>query len=223
MTILALAGKAGVGKDTMAEVLVKKHGYTRISLADPLRDLCSRVFRMDRNMFLDHDKKDKEIDMVMLDYHHIDQIREIVQNEWGYPISYDMRENMEEYYDEEFETPRDILRCIGTKLLRNCIDRNIWIQLAMSKIQSTGPKVVITDCRFENEREAFAKCGALLILIKRNDDGCSENHEHDLGDEYDYDVVFTNDGTLTEFQSNIDMWYTLRKDELNFYKVFKYE
>jgi hypothetical protein len=223
MTILALAGKAGVGKDTMANVLVKKHSFTRVSLADPLRELCSKVFRMDYNMFLDHDKKDSSIDRIMLDYHHIDKIRDIVQNEWGYEITYDMRENMEEYYDEEFETPRDILRCIGTKLLRNCISRDIWIELAMSKIQKIGPRVVITDCRFPNEREAFAKCGALLILIKRNDDGSSEGHEHDLGEEFDYDVVFTNDGELSEFQSNVDMWYTMRKDELSLYKVFKYE
>jgi hypothetical protein len=223
MTILALAGKAGVGKDTMADILVKKHGFTRVSLADPLRELCSKVFRMDYNLFLDHDKKDKEIDTVTLDYHHIDKIRDIVQNEWGYTIDYETRENMEEYYDEEFETPRDILRCIGTKLLRNCISRDIWIELAMSKIQKIGPKVVITDCRFQNERDAFAKCGALLVLIKRNDDGSKENHEHDLGEEYDYDVVFTNDSTISEFQSNIDMWYTLRKDELGLYKVFKYD
>jgi hypothetical protein len=223
MTILALAGKAGVGKDTMADVLVKKHSFTRVSLADPLRDLCSKVFRIDYNMFLDHNKKDSSIDRVTLDYHHIDKIRDIVQNEWGYEITYDMRENMEEYYDEEFETPRDILRCIGTKLLRNCISRDIWIELAMSKIQKIGPRVVITDCRFPNEREAFAKCGALLILIKRNDDGSSEGHEHDLGEEFDYDVVFTNDGELSEFQSTVDMWYTMRKDELTLYKVFKYE
>lgn len=223
MTILALAGKAGVGKDTMADVLVKKHGFTRVSLADPLRELCSKVFRLDYNMFLDHDKKDKEINTVTLDYHHIDKIREIVQNEWGYVIDYETRENMEEYYDEEFETPRDILRCIGTKLLRNCISRDIWIELAMSKIQTIGPKVVITDCRFQNEREAFAKCGALLVLIKRNDDDRKEDHEHDLGEEFDYDVVFTNDGELSEFQSIIDMWYTLRKDELELYRVFKYE
>jgi hypothetical protein len=222
MTILAIAGKAGAGKDTMADVLVKKHGFTRVALADPLRELCSKVFKMDYNMFLDHDKKDKEINTIILDYHHIDKIREIVQNEWGYTVSYDMRENMEEYYDEEFETPRDILRCIGTKLLRNCVSRDIWIELAINKIRTIGPKIVITDCRFENEREAFERCGAVMVLVKRIDDQ-EERHEHDLGEEEEYDVVFTNNGSLSEFQSTVDMWYTLRKNDLNLYKVFIYE
>ena len=93
----------------------------------------------------------------------------------------------------------------------------------MRKIQQYRNRVVITDCRFQNERDAFSKCGALLVLIKRNDDGSPENHEHDLGQESDYDVVFNNDGTLTQFQSNINMWFTLRQDELSFYTVFKYE
>jgi len=222
MAIIALAGKAGAGKDTFADVLVKNHGFTRVALADPLRELCSKVFRLDYNLFLDHDKKDKEIHKIILDYHHIDKIRDFIQNEWDIEIDYQTRELLEEWYGEEFETPRDILRCIGTKLIRNCIDSDIWIDLAFEKIKKTGGNVVITDCRFQNERDAFSNGGALLVLIKRDEDKY-ENHEHDLGEEYEYDVVFDNATSLSEFQSNVNMWYTLRKDELNFYTVFKYE
>lgn len=222
MTIIALAGKAGAGKDTFADVLVKNHGFIRVALADPLRELCSKVFRLDYNLFLDYDKKDKEIHKVILDYHHIDKIREYIQEEWNYEINYQTRELLEEWYAEEFHTPRDILRCVGTKLIRNCIDSDIWIDLAFEKIKKAGGNVVITDCRFQNERDAFSNGGALLVLIKRDDDKY-ENHEHDLGEEYEYDVVFDNNSSLNEFQSSVNMWYTLRKDELNFYTVFKYE
>lgn len=223
MSIICLAGKAGSGKDTMGDVLVKKHGYSKIALADPLRELCSSVFRMDFAEFNDQDKKDAQIDRLTLDFRHIDKLRDYVEKTWDIEVTHDAREGMEQYHGEEFNTPRDILRCIGTKLLREHVSSTIWLDLAMSKIRVAGGKVIVTDCRFGNERDLFAKCGALLVLIKRNDDGNSREHEFNLGDEDEYDVVFDNSGTLNEFTSNVDMWYTIRRNELELYKVFKYE
>ena len=95
MTIICFSGKKGVGKDTAAEVLVKRYGFTRIALADPLRELCSKVFHLPYEQFSDNDKKDKELDQrVVLDFHHIDKIRDIVENEWGFTIDLEAREEM---------------------------------------------------------------------------------------------------------------------------------
>lgn len=223
MPIICLSGKSGVGKDVFGDVLVKKYGYHKIALADPLRELCSSVFRMDYALFNDSDKKDARIDRVTLDFHHIDKIREYVEKTWDIEVTHDAREGMEQYHGEEFNTPRDILRCIGTKLLREHVSGTIWLDLAMSKVQTAGGKVVVTDCRFGNERDMFSKCGALLILIKRNDDGTNFQHEFSLGEEDEYDVIFDNSGTLNEFRSNVEMWYQLRKNELELYRVFKYD
>ena len=223
MSIICLSGKKNVGKDVFADVLVKKHGYIRIALADPLRELCSKVFRMDYALFNDSDKKDAPIDKLVLDFHHVDKIREYVESKWDIEITHDAREGMEQYYGEEFETPRDILRCIGTKLLREHVSSDIWLDLAMSKIRVAGGKVVVTDCRFGNERDLFAKCGALLVLIKRNDDGNSQEHEFNLGEEDEYDVIFDNSAALYQFQSNVDTWYTIRRNDLELYRVFKYD
>lgn len=223
MSIICLAGKAGAGKDTFADVLVAKHNYKRIALADPLRELCSAVFRMDYALFSDSDKKDKPMDRLVLDFHHIDKIRDYVTEKWNYPIDNDQRNGMEEYHGTEFNTPRDILRLVGTKLLREHVSDGIWLELAMSKIREAGGKVVVTDCRFGNERDLFGKCGALLILIKRNDDGNPAEHEFNLGKEDEYDVIFDNSTTIEEYQSNVNTWYTIRRNELELYRVFKYE
>ena len=224
MTIIALAGDAGVGKDTFANVLIKDHDYTRVALADPLRWLCSKTFKLNYDLFSDNDKKDEELPdgQLALDFHHIDKIRELISSEWGYEVSYKIREEMEEYEGEEFDTPREILRFVGTKLMRNLVSNDIWIELAIDKIRKTGGNIIITDCRFENERDTFRRFGALMILIKKELEAEDEG-EHDLGDEDDYDVVFSNNGTLHEFKSNVNMWYTIRKNELSLYKVFKYE
>lgn len=222
MTIITLSGKAASGKDTAGDVLVKRYGFTKIALADPLRDICSRVFNLPMSMFLDRDKKDTRMQRIHLDFHDIDKIRKIVENEWGYTISEEARNQMEEHHGAEFDTPRDVLRYVGTHILRNCLSENIWIELAMQKIQESKGKIVITDCRFENEREAFRKLGAVLCLVKRNDNGENIEHEFSLGQESDYDVVFNNDGTLHAYESTIDMWYNAKQAEFQYYRVWKY-
>lgn len=218
--ILALAGLSGAGKDTAAEILVKKQGFTRMALADPLRELCARVFHIDFVEFSDTDKKDKRMQRVYLDFKDIDKIRDIVENEWGFPITYEQRERMEAFHGEEFDTPRDILRCIGTKLLRNCVRDDIWLVLANNKIREIGTRVVITDCRFGNERDYFKKLGAILALVRRGDTPMKE-HEFDLGKEEDYDVVFKNEDTVATLQSNVEMWFTIRREDLLNYRVWK--
>lgn len=226
MTIVCFAGSKGAGKDEAASVLVKRYDFTRVALADPLRELCSKVFRIPYEQFSDNDKKDSELDYkVTLDYSHIDKIRDIIENEWDFVVTPVAREEMEEYYGEEFTTPRQILQTIGTQLIRNNVRDDIWIVLAFSKMRTIGSKIVITDCRFKNERDAFKKAGALLCLIKRDGTSVGESHisEKSLGTEDDYDVIFTNDENLHTFKSNVDMWYNIRGKELQFYKKYNYE
>jgi hypothetical protein len=226
MTIIALGGTKGSGKDTMAAVLTKRYGFTRIALADPLRELCAEVFRLPYNLFLDYDKKDAPLPdgKLILDYHHIDKIR-VRLEEWGFPVDYEARENMEEYYGQEFVTPRQILQSVGTNLIRNFSNPEIWIILAFSKMsKEAGHKFVITDCRFENERRAFKQAGATLCLIKRGEkDPENKQIGEDTGDEDDYHVIFNNVGTLNQFNGEVDVWYNTMQTELGFYRKYRYE
>lgn len=41
---IAFVGKAGAGKTTAAELLVKGHGYTRLAFADPLKDIARQLW-----------------------------------------------------------------------------------------------------------------------------------------------------------------------------------
>lgn len=206
----------------MADVLVKRYNFNKIALADPLRNLCSRIFYIEPNMFLDRDKKDARMQRIHIDFHDIDAIRRIVETEYGYTISEDARNVMEELHGEGMDSPREVLRTIGN-MLREAVSPNIWIELAASKMKELGGRVIITDCRFENEREFFRKIGAISVLIKRNDNGNSREHEFDLGSDDEYDVIFTNDGELHAYTSEIDMWYNIRQNDFTLYKVWKYE
>ena len=182
-----------------------------------LRNFCSRVFKINVETFTNDELKDKEFDRnIILDFHHIDKMREILINDYGYDVTNEDRDLLEHFEGEEFETPRQLLRIVGTHMLRDVIDDDIWIKLALQQVMDSNGKVVVTDARFPNERKLLRSCGALLVKIKRNDNGDTKEHEFDLGPDEEYDIVFTNDGTLNEFTSNIKLWYSLRKSELEY-------
>jgi len=44
MRLIGVAGAAGSGKSTVASVLVEKHGFVEVALADPLKRFCAEVF-----------------------------------------------------------------------------------------------------------------------------------------------------------------------------------
>jgi len=219
MTIIALSGKKRVGKNVFADVLCKKYGFNQVAIADPLRNLCSRVFYLD---YTNDALKDERIQRIHVDFHDVDNIRKIVENEWGYTISEDARNELEELHGAGIDTPRDALRLVGN-MLREHVAPNIWIELAAAKIKELGGRVIITDARFENEREFFRQIGAVTVLIKRNDNGETTEHEFDLGSDDEYDIIFTNDTTLHAYTSSIDMWYNAKKSEFELYKVWRYE
>lgn len=59
--IIGIGYKKGVGKDTVANRLVDKHGFTRMSFADPLKEACRVIFHFseaqlygDKKEVMDH-------------------------------------------------------------------------------------------------------------------------------------------------------------------------
>ena len=48
--IIGVLGLIGSGKDTLTQRLVTHHGYTQVSFADSLKDVCSAVFGWTRGL-----------------------------------------------------------------------------------------------------------------------------------------------------------------------------
>lgn len=211
--ILSLSGKKKSGKDTIANFLVKDHGFTKLSLATPLKELLIKVFKLDEILLFDENKKDQELEeYITIDYSHLDKIREIITEEWGFPIDYQSRESMEEFYGTEIKTPRKLMQLIGTDMIRNSVRDDIFIILLLEKIKKSQKPIVIADARLKNERETLLNIGAILGLVKRNltekneDEHLSEN---DLGEEDEYDLIIENNIELHQLRSEINLWYTI--------------
>ncbi len=211
--ILALSGKKKSGKDTVSDFLVKDQGFIKLSLATPLKDLLIKVFRIDKELLYDDDKKDKELEyFITIDYSHLDKIRDIVTEEWGFGIDYETRENIEEFYGMEIKTPRQLMQTVGTDLIRKNIRDDVFIVLLLEQIKKTQRPIVIADARLQNERETLVNIGATLGLVKRTlteDKSDSHISENDLGDEDEYDLIIDNNIDLNQLRAEINLWYTM--------------
>lgn len=141
--IIALSGRAGSGKSTVADVLKKIVPFdapiVQMAFADPMKKFAKEVFD-----FTDHQlygpseaRNGPDLRFTRPD---------------GTPL-----------------TPRYALQTLGTEWGRNC-DPEIWVKYAMRKAlehEACGYVVLITDCRFLNEAKAVNAAGGRVWYVDR--------------------------------------------------------
>lgn len=189
MTIIAICGPSGAGKDTLANILVEKWGYTKLSFASALKDVVATIFGWSRGL-LEGDTEESR--------------------EW--------REQPDEWWAQRLNipnlTPRYALQYVGTDLFRDKFHKDLWMMCLERKLEQHD-KVVISDCRFLNEVEMLKKHGAKIVKIFRGCDVPQEQQDVKKGvlkleskwnkhpSEYEWmfaeeDVVITNSGTIND-------------------------
>lgn len=60
--IVTVSGKAGAGKDTIADYLITKHSFKKISLADPIKRLVKDVFALTEFQVYDRVEREKPLE-----------------------------------------------------------------------------------------------------------------------------------------------------------------
>jgi hypothetical protein len=217
--IIAFSGTKFAGKDTVAEALIRSHGFKRLGLADKLKDICSEVFQISRKDMDDSVMKEKPFDVQMqITPIHIRDLLKILLRD-GFNFDFDETYSLicKDFMGKNLTSIRDMLQTVGTDMCRNYVKDDIWLQYVKHTIVTHQGNLVITDARFKNEREFLADLGAVMILIIRPGYENKSTHisENQLGSPDEYDVVVTNDRTITAVQSDIAMWYTVMKDAIN--------
>lgn len=144
--IIGICGFIGSGKDTVAKMMVDK-GCVQDSFAAPVKDVCSSIFGWSRELL--------EGDTVE---------------------SRDFRETPDLYWTRKLGvpnfTPRLALQLLGTEVLRNHFDQDIWInslEYRMRKLTENAPCVVISDARFRNELDVIKKMGGVVVWVQRGE------------------------------------------------------
>ena len=175
--LLGICGLIGSGKDTVAEHLVKHHGFKRDSFAKSLKDAVSSMFNWDRKML-----------------------------EGDTASSRHWREQPDAFWSERFGkpiTPRWVLQYFGTEVMRQNMYDAIWVDSCIGRYK--GENTVISDTRFPNEIKTIKAHGGKIMLVKRGElptreemqkQGAHQSEWDWIGSEFDY--VIENNGTKEE-------------------------
>lgn len=156
MKIYGITGLIGSGKGTLADFLIEKHGFRKMSFADTLKDACSVIFGWKREM-LEGDTAESR------------SWREKVDPFWSDRLGI-----------ENF-SPRLALQWMGTEAGRGVFGDEIWTTCMERRINdfresieekpyfSEEAKVVIPDTRFFNEIQLIKRLGGQIVRVQRGD------------------------------------------------------
>lgn len=227
---IAISGWKRSGKDTAAERLINNHDFCRVAFADPLKDMVAEEFKIERS-YCD-DPKFKEAPLLQYPVMPKDDFslniakmmyKEFRTEEGHPPMDYHVdasgafigvlgRDARQLYW-----TPRAL--CILKGSVNRSVDSSYWVGRALEYIQSEleDPScnssgawhegVVVSDLRYRSEVEQLRNAlGKNLLTVRVNrfeDCQSSDPSERDL-DNYKFDVVLDNKGTLEEFLVKVD-------------------
>lgn len=110
------------------------------------------------------------------------------------------------------KTPRQIMQTIGTDLVRDHYDENLWVNVVKRKLSQLEPtdNVVISDIRFQNELDMLAELNLIekvlfFRIIRQN-----QNTKKDLHSTENQELVsplivnIYNDGSLEELFEKVE-------------------
>lgn len=141
--IIGISGFINSGKNTVAKELTDVYGFRRDSFAASLKDACSVIFGWPRDMIEGETSESR-------------QWREQVDPWWAEKLGI-----------PNF-SPRLALQFIGTDVLRNHFNPDLWFLTVENRIHKDPERhVVISDVRFPNEIKFIQDKGGIMIKVNR--------------------------------------------------------
>lgn len=228
MKLIAINGWVKSGKDTAANYLIDEHGYKREAFADFLKEKVAQDFNFSlKDLHTQEGKEEPLLNMPVIPKDkfalnlvkfmfkefkdakgrkpldlHIDASG-AVMGIMGYPK---YSSNTEGELAQLYWTRRAI--CILEGSSKRTVDSNYWVNATIKNIDSLpkDSKIVISDLRYRSEMEPLkAAFGKDMISVRINRFETTESQdpsERDL-DEYEFDIVIENKGTLEEFLDKV--------------------
>ena len=175
--ILGLTGYSRVGKDTVADHLVRNHGYEKIAFATPLK----RITR-DVNPILGFDVRNPGLLIRLseaLEYLTEDQVKAL------YP----------EYVR--------ILKSLGTEGIRQ-EDEFFWVKAASKQVVDETRNYVFTDVRFPNEALYIKGMQGQLWHVDRPGTGGDGHSSEQFPGYLQEDHFLYNDATIADLHEQIE-------------------
>jgi hypothetical protein len=221
---ITLAGKKQVGKDTSAGLIYNliyptiqrtdqflnghrihpKEAYQIhvVHFADALKKACSLIFGISMQDMESEEGKLKPTTVVWPNFGtYIPQHESFRQPDGTMPmrkVYFPTRDTT------NYMTVREILQFVGTDLLRNQLDPDIWVRSVFNQPYGQDDIVIIADCRFPNEA-VFAKENGLLIKIERGTAQKDTHISETALDSYSsYDEIVDNNGNIDKLRADLE-------------------
>jgi len=165
--IIGLSGYARTGKDTVADILVKEHGFTKVSFADPMREALERL-----DPFIH------------------------VKGAPSMPLSQALRIYSWDELKDLSHDIRGLLQRMGTEVGRGMFGENFWIEYALSNMPKET-NVVFSDVRFTDEAQAILSLKGRLWRVERTGVSAANTHvsESEL-DTFPFELTISNNFSL---------------------------
>ncbi len=160
-TLIGITGRAGAGKNTLAEAIVSAMGGGEIvGFGDTLRDVVEAAFGS---------------------RYETQESKAAVDEYWDRRLV-GPGDSISQKLGDRQVTGRRILQFFGTEIFRNLVHPDFWLftmerRLAQPKYQQ-APVVVIADVRFENEASFIRRRGGEVIEIMRADQRSTAAADH---------------------------------------------
>lgn len=157
--LVGLAGHAGAGKDTCADILASAHSFARLAFADAVRAELATAFGVDLRLFTDRTLKESPTP-------------ELALRRCSDPTFVDLMLSLDLgfTYDKAI-SPRIAMRRWGTDYRRNYYGQDYWLLRAHERVEALHTqgfrRIAITDVRFLNEAALVRALGGEVWRIRR--------------------------------------------------------
>lgn len=214
MFVLALSGWKGSGKDMVGDYLIGNHGFTRVSFADPLKEMVAEEYNIPLSYMYDPAFKERPL----LQYpvkstdSFIDGIHHLLVDEFRTAEG----DNFAKIGEELFWTPRALAIFKGSG--NRAVTTTYWTDRAIHNIRKHGDssRIVITDLRFQTEVNALKEAFGMDITFARINrfDTVNSNDpsERDL-DKFNFDYTIENSEDTTSKDEVFDQTTKILLDE----------
>src|ERR1035437_9965402 len=150
--IYAITGKKGSGKDSFASIVQGYNkNFTIIRFADDLKSMASSIFGFSLEDMESQEAKERVFDTPV----KMDSYLPSMINYTGLPLK---------KLGIEANSLRQILQYFGSEYVRSA-HQSYWTDRVVTKLKKLKNKVIVTDCRFENEADAIRSAGGKIIRI----------------------------------------------------------
>jgi ABC-type dipeptide/oligopeptide/nickel transport system ATPase component len=211
--IIGISGYSGSGKDTVGIIIQYLKASTKLPLKVVLKSPKHHEWWLEERSGWQIKKWAGKLKVIasMLTgiptekFENQEFKKSLLGPEWG-TVSTNPLNSIEPFKDVQFNalmSVREFLQKLGTSALRDGLHENTWINALMADYVSES-NWIITDTRFPNEAEAIKKAGGIIIRIERPGIDPVNLHTSETSlDNWDFDHVVVNDGSITDLTKKI--------------------